>query len=114
MSTTTRELPRLDLELRNEWNDWDNLVQVGRALVEIGFEFDPGQRAILRADPDDCQQGFAPSVTIYSIKLTAPLHFAGDVSECTLKAGTELMERLSPSEVSKLEDEILSSAPVEA
>lgn len=110
MSTTTRELSSLDLELRNEWNYWDDLVQVGSALVEISFEFDPGQREILRADPDDCQQGVTASVTIYSIKLTAPLVFAGDVSDCMLKAGNELMERLSPSEASKLENEILTSA----
>jgi hypothetical protein len=118
MSTTTRELPHLDLSLANEWNSWDDLVQVGLAQVEIEYEYEPGQELILRPDPDDCQEGFPDRVSVYRIKLTEDLHFVGDVSETKIKAGTFLwdclaspvrVERLSPSEVSKLEDEILTS-----
>jgi hypothetical protein len=114
VSTMTFELPRLDLELRNEWNNWDDLIQVGRAMVEVEFDFDRGQREIVNSAPEDCEPGYPDQVTIYSIKLTAPLVFSGDVSECTLKAGTDLFERVSPSEVTRLEDEILKACQVHA
>lgn len=116
MSTTTSELLRLDMSLAGEWNEWDNLLQVGAAKVSIEFDYEPGQRDILAADPDDSQPGFAPQVTVYRVTLTDDLHFAGDVSETKVKAGTKLwdslampvrVERISPSEVERLENEIL-------
>lgn len=116
MTTTTCELPRLDMSLAGEWNEWDSLLQIGAAKVRIEFDYEPGQREILAADPDESQPGFPPQVTVYRVTLTDELHFSGDVSETKVKAGTKLwdslatpirVERISPSEVERLENEIL-------
>lgn len=119
MSTTTSQLKRLDICLAGEWNEWDSLLQVGAAKVSIEYDYEPGQREILAADPDDSQPGFPPQVTVYRVTLTEDLHFSGDVSETKIKAGTKLwdslatptrVERISPSDVARLEDEILQGA----
>jgi len=119
MSTTTSELKRLDICLAGEWNEWDSLTQVGAAKVSIEFDYEPGQREILAADPNDSQPGFAPQVTVYRVTLTEDLLLTGDISETKIKAGTKLwdslamptrIERISPADVERLEDEILQGA----
>ena len=113
---TQRTVDRLDMSLRGEWNEWDTLVQAGPAIVDIEYEYEPGQKLIQRSDPNDSQEGFPARVSICRVSLAAELHFAGEVSESKFKAGTKLWdslttplrtERISPSQVEQLEDEIL-------
>lgn len=119
MSTTTSVLKRLDISLAGEWNEWDSLTHASAAKVSIEFDYEPGQREILAADPNDSQPGCAPQVTVYRVTLTEDLLLTGDVSETKIKAGTKLwdslatptrIERISPSDVERLEDEILQGA----
>lgn len=118
MNTTTSELSILDLALAGEWNEWDSLMPVGAAKVTIEYEYEPGQQEILAADPDDSQPGFPAQLNVYRVTLTKDLHFTGEVSEIKIKAGTKLwdclatptrIERISPSDVERLEEEILQS-----
>lgn len=110
MHTVTRDIQIGGLFLATDWISFDDLAQQGAAEVVIEFDYQPGQREILRADPDDCQQGFPPSVTIQSIKLTKDALFRGDCTFGRILAGTDLYERLNPGYISDLEDEILAGA----
>lgn len=118
MATTTSVLPSLDIVLAGEWNEWDCLTHAGPVRVNIEFDFEPGQREILAADPNDSQPGFPPEVNIYRVTLADDVPLTGEISEAKLKAGAKLwdglampmrVERISPSEVRRLEDEILAS-----
>lgn len=123
MSTTTSVLPRLDIALAGEWNDWDCLKHAGPVRVNIEFDYEPGQREILAADPNDSQPGFRAEVTVYRVTLADDVQLTGEVSETKIKAGTKLwdtltmpmrVERISPSDVQRLEDEILAGCRVPA
>lgn len=62
--------------------------------IDVDFDFEPGQKQIIRADPDDCQEGFDPYVEVSRIWLkgvdiTALFHEDqhGDIAD--LIAGVE-------------------------
>lgn len=108
--TVTRDIQIGGLFLATDWISFDDLAQQGAAEVVIEFEYEPGQREILAADPDDSQPGFPPSVTVRSIMLTKDALFRGDCSFGGILAGTDLYERLNPAFISDLEDELLTGA----
>lgn len=108
--TVTRDIQIGGLFLATDWISFDDLAQQGAAEVVIEFEYDPGQREILAADPDDSQQGFPPSVTVNSLKLTKDVLFRGDCTFGGIVAGTNLYERLDPGYIADLEDDLLTGA----
>ena len=52
---------------------------LGDAAVWVEYEFERGQREITQADPDDCQEGIEPSVSILRVYLNGRWCDAGDV-----------------------------------
>jgi hypothetical protein len=101
----TREIQIPNLALATDWVQFDDQVQQGAALAVIEFEFEPGQRLILRADPDDCQPGYPDQCKVSSIKLVNDVFFHGDYSFSAVRAGTEMAEVLDPHYVESLAEE---------
>ena len=52
---------------------------LGDAAVWVEYEFERGQREITQADPDDCQEGIAPSVSILQVYINGRWCDAQDV-----------------------------------
>jgi hypothetical protein len=105
---TVLQLKGLELSLGTEHIEWDSLTQCAPAMFEVEAEYAPEQRAITNRDPDDCQPGWPASWKIHSVKPVDDCPFAGEVSTATIKAKAELVERLTPSQIGKLEDELLT------
>ncbi len=109
---TILQLKGLELSLGTEHVEWDCLTQVAPAMFEVEADYEPEQRAITNRDPADCQPGWPASYKIRSIKPVDDCPFVGEVSSAIVKAKTELVERLTPSQGSKMEDEMLTDMPV--
>lgn len=106
LGTTTMQLQDIDIFIATDWNSWDDLIAAKPPIAVVHYEYEPGQREIIHGDPDDCQPGFAASYRVHKIVLSEDAVFNGDCSVLTIKAGTDLYERVDPHFVSKLEDEI--------
>lgn len=55
--------------LEETWTREDSSGQlIEECEIVIGFDFEPGQKEIIYADPDRCQEGIRPSATMISAK----------------------------------------------
>lgn len=103
--TDTRLINIPNLQISTDWVSFDDQVQTWQAPVVIEYEFEPGQREIIRADPDDCQQGFPDQVSVVSVKLTDDVRFEGDCSYTVIRAGTDITDYLHPHYREELAEE---------
>lgn len=100
--------------LATEYICWAELGHHEPAQVEIEYDYDPGQREVRNAAPEDCEEGCPASVTITSIKLLAPCLLHGEKCLAFLNAGFELVECFDHHYIGKLRDEILTEKEAEA
>lgn len=106
LSTHTMPLRDISIFIATDWSSWDDLVAAKPPVATVSFDYEPGQREIIRADPDDCQEGFPESYRVHAIVLAEDALFNGDCSTVTIKAGTDLFERVNPHFVEQLEADI--------
>jgi hypothetical protein len=110
---TVLQLKGLELSLGTEHVEWDCLTQDAPAMFEVEADFEPEQRAILNRVPEDCQPGWPASYKIQSVKPVDACLFVGEISSSTINAKAELVERLTPSQIGKLEHMLLKSMTFE-
>lgn len=92
--------------------EFDRLVHFGGGMVSVEFEHEPGQREIIHADPDDCQEGWPESITITGIDPAHPLHFFAERQQYTVEAGEDIFYLLTKNDIEKLEEQVLESLKV--
>jgi hypothetical protein len=112
LHTIKQQLQISELFLATDWTSFDNLAPT-EAAVEIEYEYEPGQKEIMRPDPSDCQQGFPAQITVQSIKLVNAVTLDGDKCSATLKAGIDLYEMLNPGQIREIEDGIVAPGGLE-
>lgn len=92
---------------RNQ-SEWACLVKFGETKIDIEYEYQPGEREIIRADPNDSQQGWPASITISGLTLAEPMTYEAEGVTTTIDKGVDIYHLLSKDQVEKLEDEILA------
>jgi hypothetical protein len=82
----------------------------GPTWLDVEFDINPGQPLILRADPDDCQEGFPTTVTVHKVTVCkAPMKLvAADEMTLTLPTGFDVTEYLSKSVIEMMEEALMS------
>lgn len=103
--TVNRDIQIPPLQISTDWVSFDDQVQTDTAPATITLEFEPGQREIIRADPDDCQQGFPDQISVVSIVLRQDVWFDGDCSSTVIRAGTDITDYLHPHYREELAEE---------
>ena len=114
MNSIQLTIGEFEISLYVNRNEFAGLVHFGESTVDCEYEFEPGQREIIRADPDDSQPGWPDSITICSIKTTAPLNFEAEGIALTIESGQDIFHLLSKRHVEELQDEILKSMTEDA
>jgi hypothetical protein len=109
MNTIQLTVGEIEISIYANKSEFACLVHFGESDVEVEYEFHPGQRAIIHADPDDCQEGWSDSITIGAIKPAKAMEFAAEGLTLTIDAGQDIFHLLSKSRIEQMEEEILAS-----
>ena len=104
---TQLTIGELEISITVKKNDYACLVKFGESKVNVEYEFEPAQRAILNRAPEDCQPGWSASITICTITAAEPLVFEAEGMRYEVDAGQDIFHLLPGSRVEQLEDEIL-------
>lgn len=78
--------------------------------AELDFTYRPGISGQLSGPPEDCYPAEPAEVRFHSIKAKSDFVFAGLHMDLLVRAGFDLMEFLSESEIEKLEEFIIKRA----
>jgi hypothetical protein len=84
----------------------DVIADTVKLIVE--YDYTPGQRLILRADPNDCQPGFADDVELWKVTTAQPTLFDNEGITVTLEAGFDLTDLLPSSVKCRIEHDLLT------
>jgi hypothetical protein len=109
MNTIQLTVGEIEISLYANKSEHAGLVHFGEATVDVEYEFQPGEREIMRADPNDSQPGWPDAITIGSIKLIAPMEFAAESITTVFDAGYDIFHLLSKNRIEQMEEQILTS-----
>jgi hypothetical protein len=84
------------------------LVHFGGGHVCVEYEYEPGQPEIIRADPDDCQEGMRESLIIGSIVPVYPILFLAERMQYTVEPGEDIFHLLKRDDIEHMEDKLLA------
>ncbi|MDB5733265.1 MAG: hypothetical protein JWQ03_3160 [Variovorax sp.] len=104
---TQLTIGELEISITVKKNDYACLVKFGDSKIDVDYEFEAGQRAILNRAPEDCQPGYPDSITVCGITAAEPLVFEAEGMRLEIDAGQDIFHLLPGSRVEQLEDEIL-------
>jgi hypothetical protein len=101
---------QLDLDQRATGRVLGDFEMDSPTWVDVDYDVEPGQQLILRADPDDCQEGFPPSATVHKVVVShKPMTLiAADEMTLSLPTGFDLTEYLTKTAIEMIEEEILN------
>lgn len=88
-------------------SEWTVAVKFGDTTVDVEYECQPGQRAILNRAPEDCQPGYRASVAIWGLKTAEPMTYEAEGVTTTINAGVDIFHLVSRDDIERLEDEIV-------
>lgn len=77
--------------------------------VEVEFSAHPGQPAIISADPDASQEGFAAYVSIGRVIALAPIEFDNEGVSTVISAGINVRDMLPASARELIEEHALKA-----
>jgi hypothetical protein len=109
---TQLTIGEIEVEITVKKNGYACLVKFGESKVDVEYEFQAGQRAILNRAPEDCQPGYPNSITISGITAAEPLVFEATGIRCEIDAGQDIFHLLTLSQIEGMQDEIMKGLPV--
>jgi hypothetical protein len=101
---------QLDLDQRATGRVLGDFELDAPTWLDVEFTVNPGQREIMRPDPDDCQEGFPATATIIkALVCKKPMKLiAADEMTLTLPTGFDVTEYLSKSVIEMMEEQLMA------
>lgn len=99
--------PEITLKMMRGETVISTLTHSDEAAVTVKFRFTPGYPDIIRADPNDSEEGCADEVEIVSITADEDMvFFMDEVTSMVIKAGTEISDLYDRKQIQRLEETI--------
>jgi hypothetical protein len=114
MKTIQLTIGEFEISIYANKSEFACLVHVADSEVECAYEYEAGEREIIRVDPNDSQPGWPDSITIGAIKTIKPMEFVAEGIALQIEAGQDIFHLLSKHQVERMEDQILKGVREEA